>query len=285
MIWTPGQFEILKRMRRDGRTAKEIARALRLSVSQVHAKLHHSGLTSDRQRWILKIKAERANDALRIEKTTSYLRRRTGYEMGYVIGVLCGDGAIWRDKRGGAVLRLRVRDRAFAAKFRACLAAISPPSVRISSARRAFQAPASVIRTPEHTYHMKARRVGFFEVTCSDPGVVAFLEIQRALLLDGKHFDHRTRKGVLEGLFDSEGFVVKTVGHVGLQMTNHVAVRWISKELARMGIEHRVYVSPTGYFSKTVIYRKSAIKRFCSLIRFSVPHREALRRKFSRNSA
>ena len=284
MMWTKKQFETLKRLRSQGRNASEIAAALGLTVSSVNYKLHHSGLTSDRQRSALKIRSEREGDIVRQRPGTAHLEKQVGYALGYVLGVMLGDGSVWSDKRGGNVMRLRVRDAAFAAKFKRCLTEICLPGTRISTALRTFNQPESMIRTPEHSYRMLARRVRFYEVTCSDPAVVRFFSRLMKSFLSSSH-NADIRRGALEGLFDSEGFIVKSVGHVGLQMTNHGVIRWISKELVANGIAHKVYISPTGYLSKISVHRKSAIKSFCSLIRFSVPHREVLRRKFSRNCA
>jgi hypothetical protein len=284
MRWTNGQIKTLTRLRSEGRLASEIAMTMGLTVSQVNNKLYWLGLTKDRQRNALKIRAEREGDVVRQRPSTTHLERQVGYALGYVLGVLLGDGSIWKDKRGGNVMRLRVRDAAFASKFKRCLAEVCLPGTRISTSIRKFNQPESMIRTPEHSYRMRAKRVRFYEVTCSDPSVVRFFTRLVKSFLSSRH-NADIRRGALEGLFDSEGFIVKSVGHVGLQMTNHGVIRWISREISSNGIEHKVYISPTGYLSKISIHRKSAIKRFCSLIRFSVPRREALRMKFSRNCA
>lgn len=225
-----------------------------------------------------KIASERRGDAERSEFVRSSMVTG-GYRYGYVLGVFRGDGSIWKDKRGGHVLRLRVRDEAFADKFFECLRAICPDGVHISRSFRIFQTKKNEIRTPDHVFAMEARTVTFHEVTCSNPGVVGLLDERRRSL---EMLDVEAVRGFIDGLWDSEGFFIKNHNQAGLKMTDHSLVRWLSGQLSALGVENKVYVTKSGYLSKVSIYRKGAVQRFCEIARFSIPQKEELRLKFLR---
>jgi hypothetical protein len=220
-----------------------------------------------------KVASERRGDAERSE-TVHRSMVVAGYQFGYVLGVLRGDGSIWKDRRGGRVLRLRVRNEAFADKFFDCLRSICPDGVHVSRSFRVFQTKKSEIRTPDHVFAMEARTVTFHEVTCSNPGVVSLLDESRRQL-EGR--DAETVRGFIDGLWDSEGFFIKTRGYAGLKMKDHGLVQWMSGQLFTLGVENKVYTTKSGYLSRISVHRKDAVKHFCEIVKFSIPQKEEIR--------
>lgn len=225
-----------------------------------------------------KVASERRGDAERLKFVQRSIAT-VGYQFGYVLGVLRGDGSVWKDKRGGHVLRLRVRDEAFAEKFFECLRSICPDGVRVSRSFRVFQTKKSEIRTPDHVFVMEARTVTFHEVTCSNPGVVGLLDEHRR---SPEKCDAEAVRGFIDGLWDSEGFFIKTRGYAGLKMKDHGLVRWMSGQLAALGVENKVYTTKSGYLSRVSVHRKESVKRFCGIVKFSIPQKEEIRLRLLR---
>lgn len=278
MRWSGVQKGALESLRLKGLSAGEIALEMGVRASQVNYKLCREGLTGDGQRDAIRLKSMRAVGALRVEETQRAIVG-AGYSFGYVLGVLRGDGSIWKGKCGGHVLRLRVRDEAFADKFFECLRSICPDGIRISRSFRVFHQKESEIRTPDSVHTMTARTVTFHEVTCSNPGVVGLLDKHRR---SPEKCDTETVRGFIDGLWDSEGFFIKTRGYAGLKMKDHGLVRWMSGQLATLGVENKVYTTKSGYLSRVSVHRKSAVKKFCEVVKFSIPQKEEIRLKLLR---
>lgn len=277
--WNEKSVSILREMRAIGKSALEISGIVGRSKQSVNNKLHSLGLTKDGQRNALKDASERANDLTKRELASRQIDRLNTYSIGYVLGVLLGDGFISRQKRGGVVLGLGVRSKGFAEKFAACLVAVAPPGTYIRVFDYTYTAGASLIKTPEREVIRKEQTYTSWNVTCCSQAVASFFESMKDAFLSGADINPDMEPGVLDGLFDSEGFFVKSFGYAGLSMTNHFVVRWISRRLEKLGVDHKVYMSRLEYTSKVSVHRKDAVRKFCGLIRFSVEHREQMRLK------
>lgn len=277
--WDDKSVLTLREMRAQGKLASEIAFALGRSVGSVHNKTHDLGLTSDGQRNTLKVKSERAGDSSRLSIAESRIGRLNTYAVGYVLGVLLGDGFISRQRRGGVVVGLGVRSKGFAEKFASCLFAVAPPGTRIRVFDYTYTAGASLIKTPEREVVRKEQTYTSWNVTCCSQAVAGFFESMKDAFLSGADIDRGMESGVLDGLFDSEGYFIKTVGYAGLSMTNHFVVGWVSRQLGKLGVAHKVYFSKTKYEMKVSVHRKGAVRDFCRRINLSVEHREQMRLK------
>lgn len=225
-----------------------------------------------------KVLAERANDEARRISVISFMSPKLGYAMGYVLGVLLGDGSISRQKRGGVLLRLGVNDQPFAEKFAAALASVCPWGTRIRTFAYTYTRQASVISTPDRVSERKSATQTTWNVTCCNQGVASFFEALKARFYAGDPFDQETRRGTMDGLFDSEGFFVKEM-YAAIKMKDHAAIAWISKELSSLGIHHTVRKTPTGYMSRLGVYTKAEVRKLCRAIKYAVPRREQIRSK------
>jgi hypothetical protein len=225
-----------------------------------------------------KVLSEKINDEARKASVISFLSLNFGYAMGYVLGVLLGDGSISRQKRGGVVLRLGVNDREFSQKFMKCLSSVCPWGVKIRMFSYTYAREASIITTPDRVSERKAATQTTWTVTCCNQGVASFFETLKARFYSLESFDPEMRRGILDGLFDSEGFFVKEE-YAAIKMTDHASIAWISRELSAMGIHHTIKKTPTGYISRLGIYAKPDVIKLCRMLSYSVPRREAIRSK------
>lgn len=272
--WTQEDIETLRAMRAQGKTPREMAETLGRPRERINDTLHRLGLTSDGQWRTLRVKSERQGDAERINGRASRIGEHLGYEAGYVLGTLLGDGSISHQKRGGVVTRLEVNDREFVEKFVMCLGRVSPESY-IRTFDYTYTQGESLIKTATREVIRKAQTVTHWIATCCDPVVASFSEGLISHFHAGVKFSDGMRLGILEGLLDSEGYFVSTIGYAGLFMMNHVAVRWVAEELSSRGIDNRVYHAQGGL--RVSVHRRAAVRKFCETVKFSVPHREKIR--------
>ena len=279
--WDDVSIETLRAMRADGKSAKEISFRIGRSESAINMRLYSEGLTRDGQRKSLKSRSSALARESKISATVAFMSRRSGYALGYVLGVLCGDGFISHQKRGGVVLGLGVRSRAFAEKFCECLEKLVPDGARVRTFDYEYSPKDSIIRTPGREVLRKGAKYVSWNVTCCEPGVAKFFESLKASFLGGQRLGQEETQGVLDGLFDSEGYFVRTTGTAGLGMTNLPLLRWLSGELAIRGVQNKVYTDRNGYYSYVSIHRKDAVLKLCTLVRFSVEHREQFRLKIA----
>ena len=277
--WDEVSIQTLRTMRADGKSAQEISTSIGRSKSAVNTRLYLDGLTKDGQRRSLKANSESVARETRIRETIELMSQRGGYAMGYVLGTLCGDGFISHQKRGGVVLGLGVRSQKFSEKFAKCLGEVAPENVRVRTFDYKYKPKDSIIRTPGREVLRRGSTYIAWNVTCCSPGVARFFETMKAEFLAGKSLSGEVKHGVLDGLFDSEGYFVRTAGTAGLGMTNLPLLRWVSDELLRLGIHNKVYTDKNGYYSYVSIHRKGAVRKFCAVVRFSVEHRERTRLK------
>lgn len=284
MYWSTSQTERLKQLRADGTPSRLIAKAMGLSYRQVVSHLQWLGLARDGQRNSLRAKSNQTTAEHRRNTVETLIQARDPYDVGYVLGVLLGDGSISKQARGGQLMRLRVRDKEFAEKFEKALSAVCPADTHISACYREFHQPSSTIRTPEHNHPMPSRLVHFWEVTCCDAAVVSFFSKMKSEFHKAVPTPEGF-KGLTDGLWDSDGYFIQTKNYAGLKMTAHALVHWVSEKLKALGVANKIYFSRTGYLSRISIHRKEAVRRFCLLTRFSIPRKETIRRRILEASA
>jgi hypothetical protein len=275
--WDTVSIDTMRAMRADGKTAREISRTIGRSESAVNTRLWATGLTSDGQRRSLKRRSTSSDREARILEVVALLEGKSGYDIGYILGVLCGDGFISHQKRGGVVLGLGVRSQQFAIKFSECLERVVPDGTRIRVFDYEYSPKDSIIKTPGREVLRRGVRYVAWNVTCCNPGVARFFERLKREFLAGRQFENTERAGILDGLFDSDGYIVRTSWTAGIGMKDLGILKWVSGELLARGIHNKVYTDRNNYYSCVSIYRKGAVRALCQLIKFSVEHRETAR--------
>jgi hypothetical protein len=212
------------------------------------------------------------------------------YSLGYVIGVLMGDGSLstWKDyhyfddnfqqvrkaKATKIVLRFRygfqlqVQDKDFAEEFAKHLSRISGRKV----------APYEVSRPPvtEIAGNKLAEPYEFrgYKVQMTHKGLYQQIKPLLQNLTWMRPSNIEVKKGFLRGLFDSEGGVSLAVGvytcraHIHLTNTN-VALLLLTKDLLKeFGINSYIQTMPK--ISRLWIKRKDDAEKFYRIIGFSI---------------
>lgn len=273
--WTSQSEALLRSMRESNFTSQQIADALGLTQKKINWKASKLGLTADGRHFELKVRAERRTDSERFERQLETISKQPdSYAVGYVLGVLLGDGSISHQKRGGVILRLGVKDKPFAEKFQKVLSSVCPWGTKVRLFSYTYTRKACVIVTPERVSHRKASTDTTWTVTCCHRAICSYFEGLLERFTDQSTFSSEMERGVLDGLFDSEGYFVRKWA-VGIKMTDHRTMRWISKRLSAANIKHTLKV--TEYMSTIGVYNAAGIRKFCSMVSYSVPHREAAR--------
>lgn len=221
--------------------------------------------------------------AARIQSVIAHMESISGYNLDYVTGALIGDGHVRHEKTGGMCLRLEVTEEAFARKFASCLYEIVPKTASVKIGRYVRVQKRTRVENPEYVSFTKERILVTWIVRCHEPGVCLFFESR---IKAGK--EPGAVRGFLDGLFDAEACFKKEGRGVGyrfcVHMADHNMIDRVGLLLSQLEIPSRFFISKTGYSKAVSVGRKVDLKRLCSIVKFSIPGKEAIRLEIVRRT-
>lgn len=225
--------------------------------------------------------AKREKQIALIGSVVAYLSAVSGYDLGYVLGVLLGDGMICHAKAGGVATRLEVISETFAEKFYSTLLKVVPPGTNVQIGKYTQLKKAACVRNPEYTSFTKERLLTTWIVRCHNPGVAQFFEGLILKFKSGEAFGSLETRGILDGLFDSEACFKKERYGCGYRfsfhMIDHVVIDLVREMLSGLEVPSCSFTSKTGYSKCLSVGKRSDLKRLCSIVRFSVQDKESIR--------
>lgn len=182
------------------------------------------------------------------------------YDLGYVVGVLSGDGSFYHNHSSGYRILLGATDESFVSRFKEALGKILGKRLKVWSYRAKTRANPQI--------KMPACNLTIFRTVAYSKRGFYFLKQLRQEVLEHCPKEKHFLRGFINGFFDSEGcFHIPKSGYsqVRFYNSNLLLLRRIAEMLKELGISiSGIY--PHERESCLAIYRRGEVERFKNLV-------------------